>query len=156
MPRPLLAALLLLLALPAAARAQDNEIPIAPPDPPPPSAAPSRPPPVRLRPVTVAFRANAPGVRVHYLPDPVLEDTPAGGVRVRRAAPPRYSLLCEAPCDVELPQSHFGLAFSRGEDGRLIRSIEPFGVDGRTGVRVRWDDRAGERLAGLLTLAIGA
>jgi len=115
---------------------------------------PAPPRPVELRPATVRFRADAPGVRVHYLPDPVLDDASGGGLRVRLPAPSRYDLLCETPCDVQLPQSHYGLAFAR-DDGLLVRSPEPFGVDGHTGVRVDWADRSAERTAGLLALAIG-
>lgn len=135
-----LPSLLALVLLPAGALAQEE---IPPP-----------PQPIELRPSTVRFRANVPGVRVHYLPDPVLDDDGRGGLRVRLADPSRYSILCDAPCDRELPRAHFALAFSLA-GGPLVRAIDPFGVDGHTGVRVRWHDRAALRTAGLWTLILG-
>lgn len=139
--RATFASLLVLTLLPSGAAAQEEV-------PPPPE-------PADLRPSTVRFRANVPGVRVHYVPDPVLDDDGRGGLRVLLADPSRYSLLCDAPCDRELPRARFALAFSR-EHGPLVRVSVPFGVDGHTGVRVRWDDRSGLRDAGLFTLLFGA
>ena len=37
----------------------------------------------------------------------------------------------------------------------MIRLVEPLGVDGPTGVRLRWNDQRDLRLAGILILAIG-
>lgn len=110
--------------------------------------------PVELRPATVRFRSDAPRVRVHYLTDPPLDEDGQGGLRVRIAEPHRYALLCDAPCDRELPRTHFALAFSR-DGGPLARTPDPFGVDGHTGVRIRWNDAGGLRTAGLWTLAVG-
>ncbi len=141
--RAILASLLALASLPSLAAAQ-GEAGVPPP-----------PEPLELRPSTVRFRANVPGVRVHYVPDPALDDDGRGGLRLRLAEPSRYSLLCDAPCDRELPRAGFALAFSRRE-GPLVRVTVPFGVDGHTGVRVRWDDRSGLRDAGLFTLVLGA
>jgi len=116
-------------------------------------ALPDPPSPVELRPATVRFRANIEGLRVHYLADPVLDDDPGGGVVVRLVSESRYPLLCESPCDRELPQGHFGLALGRGD--RVVRFLEPLGVDGPTGVRLRWNDHSDLRLFGALTLFIG-
>lgn len=44
----------------------------------------------------------------------------------------------------------------RLEHGAVLAiDLEPLGVDGPTGVRLSWDDRADTRLAGILTLAAG-
>lgn len=139
----MLAIAVLLGIVPCAAAAQDAR-----------TAVPDPPPPVELRPATVHFVADADGVAVHYLGDPVLEDTSSGGVAVRRVEPSRYTLLCEAPCSRELPQTHLGLAFSRGDV--FLRDPDPLGVDGPAEVRIAWHDRSLERLAGILALSIGA
>lgn len=136
-----LTAVLLVMCSASLAAAQDRT-----------EAIPQPPAPVELRPATVRFRGNLEGLRVHYLADPILDDD-EGGLVIRRVAEARYLHLCDTPCDRELPQGHFGLAVGRGE--RLVRFLEPLGVDGPTGVRLLWDDRAGVRLAGLLTLATG-
>lgn len=134
-----LVALLLLVGAAAPAAAQ--------------TAVPDPPPGVDLRPVSVRFRGNVEGLRVRYLADPVLDEG-RGGLVVRRAAPTRYEELCVAPCDRDLPQTHVGLAVERG--GHLVRFDEPLGIDGPTGVRLRWQDQSDLRLAGALILAIGS
>jgi len=108
---------------------------------------------VDLRPVSVRFRANVEGLRVRYLADPVLDESRRGELVVRRAPPARYEELCVAPCDRDLPQTHVGLAVER--DGHLVRFDDPLGIDGPTGVQLRWDDQSDLRLAGILILAIG-
>lgn len=132
-PRPSIA-LLLLLASASSVRAQ--EVPEAPAS-------------VELRPARVRFRANLEGLDVLYLPDPTLDDA----LSVRLGAPSRYQLLCRAPCDRDLPQTHLGLAVRRG--AQLVRFDDPLGVDGPTGVRLTWRDRAPEREAGLVILLAG-
>jgi hypothetical protein len=107
-----------------------------------------------LRPSTVHFASSTPQLSVHYIGDPTLEDDGHGGLRVRLPEPSHYALLCEAPCDRELPRTHYALAFARG--GTFVRQIEPFGVDGPTRVDVRWSDQSALRDAGIFTLAIGA
>lgn len=116
-------------------------------------AVPSPPAPVELRPVTVRFRANVEGVSVRYLPDPILEDD-ASGLHLRLPPASRYSVLCDAPCDRELPQTHFGLAVTRG-GGDLVRFERPLGVDGPTGVSIDWQDHSDERTGGIVALAAG-
>lgn len=133
-----LGALLVALACAAPAAAQEEAVPA--------------PPEVELRPATVRFRANLEDVHVRYMQDPVLDDT-SGRLSVRLAPIARYAELCVAPCEVELPQTHLGLAAARGE--HVHRFTEPLGVDGPTGVRIEWDDRAGVRLAGLLAMIVG-
>ena len=113
---------------------------------------PDPPSPVELRPVTVRFRANVEGVSVRYFPDPILDDD-ASGLRLRLPPASRYSVLCDAPCDRELPQTHFGLAVTRGAE--LVRFERPLGVDGNTGVSIDWQDRSFERTGGIVTLAAG-
>ncbi|MCB9596139.1 MAG: hypothetical protein H6719_25680 [Sandaracinaceae bacterium] len=113
---------------------------------------PDPPAPVDLAPATVRFRANVPDLQVLYMQDPVLDDS-GGAIAVRAAPPGRYSELCVAPCDVDLPQTHLGLAVRRRD--HLHRFDAPLGVDGPTGVRIDWDDRDLLRLAGVLTLVGG-
>jgi len=131
----------LFLCLSAApAQAQDETVP-------------EPPTPVDLRPSTVRFRAETPGLSVRYLTDPVLEDS-SGGLVVRSVAESRYAPLCDVPCDRELPQGHVGLAVERG--GHLVRFSRPLGIDGPTGVRLRWEDRTDLRIGGVLTIIFGA
>ncbi|MEC7524715.1 MAG: hypothetical protein VYE22_32850 [Myxococcota bacterium] len=139
MPRWLLALGLLAVELLVAAPASAQESTVVP----------EPPEPVELRPATVRFHADVEGLEVLYLPAPTLDE----GLRVRLAPPSRYQLLCAAPCDRELPQTHLGLALRRGE--RVVRFTEPFGVDGPTGVRLDWIDRGREREAGVAILAAG-
>lgn len=107
-----------------------------------------------LRPPTVHFETSASGVRVHYIVDPTLDEDGRGGLRLRVPEASHYSLLCDAPCDRELPRTHYALAFER--NGAFVRQSEPFGVDGPTRVDVRWNDQGAVRDAGVFTLAIGA
>ena len=146
MTRRLLTLPALFLFAPAAAAAQGTT-------PAEEAAAPDPPPPVGLTPATVRFASEAEGVGVRYLADPVLDDTAGGGLAVRLADPRRYALLCEAPCERELPRGHFALAFER--EGSLRRMREPLGIDGPTAVRIHWDDHEDERLGGVVTLAAG-
>lgn len=153
-----LLALLLIAAGPARTRAQppavEGDALDAPTEDGADAAVPEPPPEVELRPSTVQFRVTgAEGAEVLVLSDPILDDSGAGGLVVRRSPEARYQLLCEAPCRVELPQSHFGLAVRHRDATR--RFDEPLGVDGPTRVDLTFVDQADLRLAGVLLLAIG-
>ena len=112
--RSALFALALLATAPAAAQdTAESEVP--------------DPPSVELRPAQVRFRSAIEGLRVRYMQDPLLDEA-SDGLVVRVGAPSRYVELCATPCDVDLPQTHLGLAVQRGD--HLHRFTRPLGVDG--------------------------
>lgn len=66
----------------------------------------------------------------------------------------QFSVLCNAPCDIEIPEGTYQLGIAQGED-RAVRAGAPTFLGGDMTLKLNYNDHTGTRVAGWLTLILG-
>lgn len=78
--------------------------------------------------------------------------TTDGGVGSARVD--QFSVICNAPCDVDIPRGTYQLGVAQGTGG-AVRAGSPMDLREDTALRLRYDDRTGLRVAGWLSFGVG-
>jgi len=66
----------------------------------------------------------------------------------------QFSVLCNAPCDIEIPEGTYQLGVGRGAR-RAVRAGAPTFLGGDTTLMLNYSSHTGTRVAGWLTLILG-
>jgi len=122
------------------------------PDPAPrvPVAAPSPPPPAGPTVARVHVRAEQVALSLQRLQGTDTVSVPGVGTSYTD----QFSVLCNAPCDLEIPEGTYQLGVAQGAD-RAVRAGAPTFLSGDMTLELNYDDHTGTRDAGWLTLILG-
>ncbi|MDQ3033896.1 MAG: hypothetical protein M3Y87_15880 [Myxococcota bacterium] len=67
----------------------------------------------------------------------------------------QFGVVCNAPCDVEVPEGTYQLGVAQGT-GDAARAGRPIELRGDVTLDLAYNDRSGQRVAGWLTFGLGA